>query len=175
MRANVSNCIQIELIPMTESLVSSDYVDWLNDKEINKYLECRFYEHTLESVKTYVKSLEGTNSKLYAIFCAESDKHIGNIKLNINPDHLLADVGLVIGNKKYWGKGVATRAIEIITDIARDYKLEKLKAGCYASNIGSLRAFEKVGFIQEAVLKSHYFNSDGQREDVILLGKFLGK
>jgi len=34
--------------------VSESYVGWLNDSEVNKFTEQKFFRHTLESVKTFV-------------------------------------------------------------------------------------------------------------------------
>jgi RimJ/RimL family protein N-acetyltransferase len=51
--------------------------------------------------------------------------------------------------------------------------LRKLTAGCYASNVGSVRAFCKAGFAVEGCRKAH-FMLDGRTEDLLLLARFIG-
>jgi RimJ/RimL family protein N-acetyltransferase len=155
--------------------VTDDYVNWMNDKDINKYLESRHEVHSLSSIKNFVKHMSQNDTNfLFGIFCSDTSKHIGNIKLGpIDYRYNRAEIGLIIGNKKYWGKGLATEAIIAVCNIAsRDLKLRKVEAGCYSSNVGSKKAFEKAGFELEGLLKKH-FCYDGKVEDCIRLGKVL--
>jgi len=50
--------------------------------------------------------------------------------------------------------------------------LHKLRAGCYADNIGSIKAFEKNGFSQEGCLKNQWY-SNGNYMDQIWLGLLI--
>lgn len=152
---------------------NENYYRWMNDPEIIGALESRFYPNSLEGIKNYVNAqLGNTESVLFAIVLKEDDRHIGNIKLGpINWIHRLADIGLMIGEKDCWGKGFATDAIELVTGYAfKTLNLHKVTASCYGSNVGSEKAFLKVGFEKEGVRKSHSF-SNGIYEDLILLGK----
>ena len=46
-----------------------EYVDWLNDRRINKYLEVRHYHHTMESVQGFIDSMNKSDSEfLWNIF-----------------------------------------------------------------------------------------------------------
>jgi RimJ/RimL family protein N-acetyltransferase len=47
--------------------------------------------------------------------------------------------------------------------------LRKLKAGCYGTNLGSARAFEKVGFAREGCLRGQFLIA-GEPVDHVLLG-----
>ena len=73
------------------------YLDWLNDPEVNQYLETRWYPQSLESIRSFVESMRNsTDSFLFAI--EQNGKHIGNIK--IGPIHNIykhADVSCFIG------------------------------------------------------------------------------
>ena len=139
---------------------NENYLNWMNDSEINKYLESRFTRHTIESLKDFVTSMNSTNNNiLFAIIDKKTDNHIGNIKLgNIHPIHKYADIGLIIGDKNYWGHGIATNAINLVSTYAFDeLHLRKVFAGVYENNIGSIRAFEKCGFKKAYVKKDTYF------------------
>lgn len=149
---------------LTAQDASMKYVSWLNDKEINQYLESRFINHTIHSVEQYINQVNASNNEyLFGMFTKSADVHIGNIKLGpINTVHHYADIGLMIGDKNYWGKGIGSEAIGLITSFAfRHLNLHKVKAGCYESNIGSLKAFLKTGFKEEGFLRNQVlFNNE---------------
>ncbi|MFH2101711.1 MAG: GNAT family protein [Candidatus Micrarchaeota archaeon] len=155
-------------------MVTDKYVDWMNDKEINQYLEARFgCPYTLESVKGFVKEqYENPNCHFFAMMLKDGDVHIGNIKAGpINTKHNFAEVGIVIGDKSQWGKGFASEAISLITDFAfSKLGLHRLDAGCYSQNKGSEKAFLKAGYKHEGVYRKKFL-SDGEYVDDILLGK----
>ena len=165
----------IQLFVLTENDVAPYYLDWLNDSEVNRYLESRFEVHTLESTRQFVKNCtENDNTLLLGIrFPLLENKHIGNIKLEINKRHGLGEVGIMIGEKKAHGKGVTTQAISLLAQIAREeLKLRKLTAGCYESNKASERAFIKAGFVIEGK-RSEHFLINGQPEGLTLMGMML--
>ena len=163
---------RIYLRRLTEDDATEDYVRWMNDPDINQYLESRFYTHTIESTKAFVRSVTNDNNYQFGIFLKDSGKHIGNIKVGgINHYHRFADIGFLIGEKEYWGKGIATEAIRLATDFAfNTLNLHKIWGGLYSPNIGSLKAFEKNGYEQEGVKKSQYL-LNGVYYDDIMFGK----
>jgi [ribosomal protein S5]-alanine N-acetyltransferase len=134
------------------------YLNWLNDVDVNKFLETRWNKQSLESIKSFVEEMrKSEHSYLFAINI--DDKHIGNIK--IGPIHAIykyADVSYFIGDKSQWGKGIATEAIKLITDFGFTILgLNRLQAGAYEYNIGSQRALEKNGYKKEAVYRKKSF------------------
>ena len=152
--------------------VNERYYAWMNDPEINRYLESRFQTLSLENLTDYVKAMDASpENHFFAICTRDGDRHIGNIKLGpINWHHRRAEIGLVIGEKSYWGKGVATEAIAMVTQYAfENLCLLKLRAGAYAANEGSARAFEKVGWTREGLMRDDVL-LDGKPHDCIMLG-----
>lgn len=163
---------KIYLREVRESDVNDEYYNWLNDYEVNKYLETRYIPRSKDNILKFVKQMDGNaNEILFAICDISSHIHIGNIKLGpINWIHRFGDISLLIGNKEYWGKGVATEAIKLVTEFGfQVLNLHKVKAGCYESNIGSAEAFKKVGFEIEGRLKKMW-KVDSKYYDEILLG-----
>lgn len=152
--------------------VGEAYYTWLNDPDINQFLETRFVPRSLENIAQYVKRMDGKEDEpFFAICLLKNGQHIGNIKLGpINWWHRNADISLFIGEKSLWGKGYASEAIKLITKYAFEVlNLNKLKAGCYASNKGSIKAFEKCGYLREGLLRGQAI-SHGQEIDGVLLG-----
>lgn len=163
---------QIYLREVRSEDVNEEYYNWLNDSMVNQYLETRFFPRSLKNISEFVKYMDGKSDEILLAICVkENNKHIGNIKLGpINWIHRFGDVSLLIGDKDYWGKGIATEAIKLITKFGfKTLNLHKIKAGCYANNIGSKSAFLKAGYNVEGVLQKHYF-WEGSYQDAYLLG-----
>ena len=152
--------------------LNATYLSWLNDPEVNRYLETRFLPQTLESIQTYWQThRDDPNSPWFAICLRSDGRHIGNIKLGpIQWLHRRADLSLFIGDRSCWGQGYASEAIALLRDWTfRELDLQKLNAGVYSGNIGSRKAFEKCGFELEGILRQEVVSA-GERLDVWRLG-----
>ncbi|MDO8430351.1 MAG: GNAT family protein [bacterium] len=159
------------LRPVQVADVTEDYVGWLNNKEINQYLESRFVTHTLESVEAYVeKNIGDPDIFFFAIIRKDNNCHIGNIKLGpVDWHHKIGDIGIIIGDKDSWGKGYATEAIAILSSFAfSELGLHKLTASAYENNVGSIKAFQNAGFSEEGRKKNHYLYQDKYIDSVLL-------
>jgi len=153
----------IYLRDLTLSDCEGAYLDWLNNSEINRYLESRLDHQTLESTQRYVLDIrESPDNYLFAIILKESNKHIGNIKIGpVHPKYKNAFIGYMIGERSEWGKGYATEAIYLVTKFCFDILgLHKVNAGVIAPNTGSIRALEKTGFTREAALREEVLIDD---------------
>lgn len=165
----------IECFLLEPDLVTDAYVGWLNDPEVNRFLESRFEVHDLAGVRQFVAGqLADARALFLGIRSLALGRHVGNIKIGpIDRRHGLGEVGIMIGDRDAWGRGVGSEAIRVIADIARhELGLRKLTAGCYASNTGSTRAFVKAGFIIEGTRPAHFLLDD-RPEDLILMARHL--
>lgn len=168
--------VGVELFLLAPEHVTDVYVGWLNDSQINCYLESRFAVADLDSTRRFVANALASATTLFlGIRSRSSGRHIGNIKLGpIDHHHGLGEIGVMVGDRASWGQGAASEAISLMTSIAREeLGLRKLTAGCYASNVGSLQAFCRAGFQVEGRRVAHFI-LDGQPEDLILLARLLG-
>jgi len=127
--------------------VSSSYVRWLNNKEIVKYTEQRHFKHNSRSVKKFVSEKYKSNKDfLFGIYY--KNKHVGNIKLGpLNERQKKSDISYIIGYKKFWNKGIASKSIDLISEFAfKTLKLKILRAGAYLENPGSIKVLKKNGY-----------------------------
>jgi len=150
------NSSRLSLWTLEESDVAPYYVGWRNNKDVNTFLESRFTVQTEKFVRSFGKQILNSHDSMpFGIFLHEEGAQISNIKLRtINNHHCTSELGLVIGESSAWGLGSASGVISRISQWAfLEIHLSKLTAGCYEQNIGSKRALEKLGLIQEAVLK----------------------
>lgn len=156
-----------------ESDLNENYYAWMNDSEINRNMETRFYPNSLEGIYNYwVEHHEKKDEPWFAICLKETDEHVGNIKLGIiNWIHRFADISLFIGKKDLWGQGLGQEAITLICHYAFNIlNLHKVKAGIYNTNQASFDAFLKAGFEVESILKDQYWQ-DGKYVDCFLVSK----
>lgn len=152
--------------------VTDQYVAWMNDPEVNQFLETRFMPQTVETICEYVRQMNMNADTVFMAVATTADKvHIGNIKIGpINWFHRAAFISIFIGEKNCWGKGFGTEAIQLAADLAFDkLNLHKLNANIYEGNQGSLRAFEKAGFTKEGRRCGQRFYN-GRYVDEIMMG-----
>ena len=159
----------LKLNTLREANADVSYLSWMQDPIVIQYLENRFEPVDQKSIEAFIKRMnESEDNLLLGIFIG--DQHIGNIKLGpINPRHLRASIGLLVGEQEQWGKGFATEAISALTRYAfHTLGLHKVTAGCYEANLGSIRAFLKAGWGEEARLAKNS-RCGGVWQDVVLL------
>lgn len=160
-----------DLRPLGEEHATAKYARWLNDPEVNKYLETR--EVTIDELMAYIAEKNASdNALLLGIFWKENNEHIGNVKLEpIDHETGTATMGILIGEKEYWGKGVATE----VTDLIAQYAFETL--GLYEVNLGvisentpAIRVYEKCGF-EVSHINEKAIDHDGEHFDQIWMRK----
>ncbi len=172
----MDNCSELKGNNITLRLLSEEnaterYASWLNDPEVNKYLETR--QVTVPELKEFIASKNSSDEALFlGIFWNENDLHIGNIKLEpIDFENKTAVVGILIGEKDYWGKGVATEAIKLISDYAfSELELKEVTLGVISEHIAAIKAYEKCGFFVDQ-MKEKAIDHDGVKYDQVMMKK----
>ncbi len=159
---------RLNLRSLDEDDATEGYLGWLRDPAVLRFLEVRFAgEQSLQSLRDFIVSANANPDELLLGICLrDSGSHIGNIKLGpIVRQHRRAEIGFLIGDRREWGKGYASEAIDSLTRFAfRTLALAKVTSGCYGMNIGSAKALEKAGYLREACLASHWL-CDGEWQD----------
>ena len=135
------------LKPLNKYFLSKDYVNWLNDEEVNRYLESGG-DYTLEKLDDYLEEVESNPKYFWAIIHKETNNHIGNIKIDpIDFIGLFGEYGIMIGDRTVWGKGIGFEATTSVIDFCFNVlRLEKINLGLHRSNNKALRLYEKLGF-----------------------------
>lgn len=162
----------IYLRQLAISDVSEKYICWLNDPKINKFLEVRHQVSTEQSCIDFITSTnQDPNNYLFGIFYKDNT-HIGNAKLGfINNYYHRGQISLFIGDIAFWGKGIGLEVINLLTTFGFEtLKLHRIEAGCYESNLASLRTFLKAGYTLEGIMRDHII-SEEKYEGCYWLGK----
>ena len=104
--------------------ITKKYISWLNQSEVMKLTEQNSNSHDQASTQEFVDTCflnEGTF--LFGIFFKRD--HIGNIKLGpINFTHQIADVSYVIGDRDFWGRGIATIVIKAVVNFGFNERVQ---------------------------------------------------
>lgn len=143
----IINGERIHLRILKEQDASYEYVSWLNDNEVNKHLETK--KADIDSLKKYIHNkLESEKCLFFGIFYNENNKHIGNIKLEpISPENKIATMGMLIGDKAYWGKDIATEALNLLVLWSfNNLDIEEIDLGVLKDNAAAIRVYYKSGF-----------------------------
>jgi len=150
--------------------VTKDYAEWLNDPQVNQNLSINSHQ-TKESCIEYVQSFENRkDSLLLGLFIKGKNVHIGNISISmIDIPNRTAWIGISIGRKEYWGKGLAKEALtSTITYLFNNSVLHSINAGVTVDNLSSVNLFIKSGFKIVGLLKESSM-VNGKYEDCYIL------
>lgn len=148
----------IELIPFKDvnpNNIRNLYLQWVNDIEVIK---------TIASPELYLpkdnhfieKSFERfTSPHAMGFFIRYKGFFIGTSKIDkIDNHHSSAEIGIMIGEQEYWGKGIATTVFRLLTNYCFEVlELHRVWGGCISINQGMKSVFLKLGFTQEACLR----------------------
>ena len=135
-------------------------------------METGIFPITLAELRSfYDKVSKSRTDVMFAIVTKHNKLHIGNIKLGgINWIHRFADMGIMIGDKKYWSKGYGQEACRLLLEYAfSKLNLNKIFLGVYATHSSALKVYKKIGFRIEGRM-SKMFNMDNRYVDKIIMG-----
>ncbi len=155
--------------------VDGNWFSWFNDRRVVKYMFNGSYPNTREGLLDFYETrcVNNPGHLVLAIEDLETGTHVGNIGLHeINQLYRRAELGIVIGETGFWGRGIGGEACRLICDhgFAR-LNLHKVYLRTEAENVGAIRAFERAGFAREAVLRDEIYR-DGAYRDSAYMSRF---
>jgi len=153
---------------------TQSYVDWLNDPEVNLYLETGRTSQTLKDLEDFIKGLQNRSDVVFwAINRKENNKHIGNVKIDsLNKLHQRGEYGIMMGDKSEWGKGYAKEASQAIMDYCfKKFNLRKITLGVVEDNVSAVKLYQNLGYIKEGLYRSHGFYN-GKWCNMLRMAKF---
>ncbi|MCI5779179.1 MAG: GNAT family N-acetyltransferase [Lentisphaeria bacterium] len=137
--------VYIRPLRRTDALTS---YKWRNDSIVWQYTGHRpdrliTPEIELEWVD---RVLSETTSHRFAICLAANDRYVGNVQLT-NIKKNTADFHIFIGDRDFWGQGLATDATKLLIHYATDkLNLSELKLWVNPLNIPAIKVYLKCGF-----------------------------
>lgn len=126
--------------------ISLDYLKWFKFKTELRFIENKNI-HSLTNLKNFVKKNQNKDTIIIGVF-NKNNKHIGNIKFdNINRNDSSCYLGIIIGDKKYRGKGYSKNIIfGAIKLLKKNFNIDYVYLGVNQNNMRARIAFFNSGF-----------------------------
>ncbi len=122
-------------------------VAWRNDPEVFRLTGVRRYDNvvTVEMEKTWIRKVMADPTCFRCAILADGE-YVGNIYLT-DIDESEATYHIFIGNKSYWGKGVASAATKQILEYGfRELRLSRIKLRVRNENERAVNLYRNTGF-----------------------------
>jgi len=160
-------------------LEADEYYSWLCDYEVIKTLNLPDYVKPVsrKTIEAYVEALwDSTTDIFLAVYAGEPEIFVGTLKIgSINRLCGTADIGIMIGDRTFWRKGLGTNIISVAVEYCVErLGLRKVTAGVMGANPAMVKCFEKIGFKQEGCFRQQDFY-EGRFVDHIYLGCFASE
>jgi RimJ/RimL family protein N-acetyltransferase len=166
---------RFHLRSLNESDAGERYLGWLRDPEVMRYVNARRTGQSLEELRAFVRRHDDRDNFLLGIFTRSAGLHIGNLSAECHPIHRTAKLGVLIGDRDYWGTGAVLEARSAQLDfLFGEADIEKAWGPCYAHNVPALFNYRTLGFTVEGVQRAHVV-CDGARMDVVNFALFRGQ
>ena len=138
-------CDRFKLRYLEAADASTKYLNWLNS-EVSEFILNK--PESKSGLVAYIEEqLADENVYFYGIFTLDN-KHIGNIKFIIKgKSRDCVEMGILIGEKAWHGKGVAKEVIECFACHAKQQLgITKMQLGVDSANTAAVSAYFKIGF-----------------------------
>lgn len=124
-------------------------VKWRNDPDVFKYTGNTYKnEIKIEKELEWIRKVT-TNPNDYRCAIIADDVYVGNIYLT-DIDGTSAHYHIFIGNKNYWGKGVAKQAsLQILNYAFNTLHLKEVCLRVRKSNVTAYNLYRKLGFEEQ--------------------------
>ena len=168
------------LRPFTRSdAASQEYLRWMNDPSVTRTIGRFDYLFPVSKAKLlrYFDDIDTDDTLFlglhYRAGKTARSRLVGTLKLyDLDPLARRASIGILVGERRVWGKGIATSAIRAASRyVFETLGFNKMTAGYLASNRGMHHAFHRNGFRIEGVLRRQVFFG-GRLDDHIMVAKF---
>lgn len=153
------------LIFFSKKDINQKYLSWLKDKKNLKYSNNKYKTFNYKNLRKYFLSFDNKTNFFFKI-CTLDNVFIGTLTCYTNKIDNHANIGLLIGDKKYQGQGFGLDAWNsVINYLFKVKKIRKIFAGTMNCNISMKKIFIKSGmkfearFKRQEVLDGKYFDT----------------
>jgi RimJ/RimL family protein N-acetyltransferase len=145
-------------------------VKWFNDPKVNKTLVLNEKLQLDKSLEWFDKAVRDDSRRDFIIETKDGEPIGVTGLLEIDRVHGTAQCFCVIGQKRFWGKGIGTLVHSLLLQLAFDeMNLHKIWALIYTNNQAIIKIIEKLGFKIEGTLREEKYIA-GKRIDMFRIG-----
>jgi RimJ/RimL family protein N-acetyltransferase len=149
------------------------FVTWLNDPEVRQGVAV-FLPLSLAREERWFEDMLGRPPEAQP-FAIEVRKGRGWLLIGSCGFHDIdwrsrkAEIGIMIGDRHQWNKGLGTEAMELLLKHGFEtLNMHRLYLKVFETNPGAIRSYEKAGFVLEAHLREAHY-TDGRYIDDLLM------
>jgi len=152
--------------------ISENYLGWMNDPIVLRYSNQRFKLHNATSSAAYLDSFKGTENLFISIKGLVEEESIGTLTVYVAIPHGTADIGIMIGDRRVWGKGYGLDAWKTVSDwLISTCLIRKVTGGTLSGNMGMKKIFERSGMHFEGMRRAQEL-VEGIPMDVLYYARF---
>lgn len=152
---------------------------WSNDREIMHFNTVNREEKELEHIgaEALMESALKNKSK-YIYFIMKGSEPIGEVSIIDQfpylgcKDEKVAWISILIGEKKYWGKGYGQQAMGLLEDQCKKMGYKKIELGVFRFNERAHKMYKKLGY-EEFKVNPNFTYYDGKWHDDIRMIKTI--
>lgn len=147
---------------------------WRNDESIFSQLGGGYFPTSKTEMSKWMDNFSKLDKNNIKFIIECDNESIGFISLNnINYVNRIGELGIYIGERKYHGRGIATKALQKLEHFSKNtLNLRKIKLLMNDNNTGALKLYNKNHYRVVGKYKQDRF-VNGELVDVIIMEKFL--
>jgi len=146
-------------------------IKWRKDDEIWNMVGGPKYFVSTEYEKKWIEDAIWSKDQIKLGICLKETNELigfGSI-ININWINRSAHCPSMIGEKKYWGKGLGTESRILLLDFAfKERGFNRIWALILESNIGSIKMCERCGYKKEGLLRQSVYKNGKFQNQIIM-------
>ena len=151
------------------------FVQWFGDPEVRANLLLYKPIGLAEEERWFENNAAAGDTQAWAIDVrSETEEeawvHIGSCGYhNIDWRNRCGEIGIVVGDRGYWGRGYGTDATRALVGWGFDtLGLHRIYLKVYADNARAIRCYEKAGFVLEGRLREDSFHRGAYRDSLVM-------
>lgn len=147
--------------------------EWINDPEVTRGLGI-FLPMSMADEENWFEGMtkRDPNEKSLAIDVRKGKNWmlIGNCGIfGIDYVNRLGELGILIGDKKFWNKGYGSEAMTLLLRHSFEtLNMNRAYLRVYEDNVRAVRSYEKAGFVLEGRFREAVYKN-GKYEDVLFM------
>ena len=146
---------------------------YINDEEVKKLMDSTIpFPMTKWQEEEWIRSRKANTDFTYdfAIEDLKTGKYIGGCSINeCDVKNRTCVVGIMIGDKEYWGKGYGSDALKVLIKfIFEEVNMNKIKLNVFSFNNRAIACYKKVGFKEEGILRKEIYRNGKYHDEIIM-------
>lgn len=161
---------RVSLVPLETDDIRAMAPFFSDVKEIYYYLPDALLPRNLKQLESLMEDWnDGKENFVFA--CRLKEKTIGLVTLSyVDPISGHAELGVMLAEPEYRGRGLAQEAMRLIIDYAfSELRLHRLYARVARDNEASLKLFRQLGFTEEGTMREA-MRREGRYIDLLFFG-----